>query len=371
MFPLQEFVGEVVWTSRRHCKTSPPTGSRVVCQRVERAEIEHCVPALGTDRSQARVLPRHTRHSRCGSRSLRETTPQTKDKGDNVSTVVGLGYLIVNTTDVEAWREYACDVFGLQGVELGPDRLLLRMDDKSYRLDVRKSEVNGFQAVGWEVSSAADLEALAGTLEADGIAVTREGVEAAQDRQVSGLVRFSDPDGQVVELFYGLKKDKNRFVSPTGARFSTGTNGLGHVFQLVADEEAFRHLYLDLLGFRLSDYIDFAPGFTGTFTHCNPRHHSFAYAAAPPPARGINHIMFEVEELDSVGRAYDCVLGGKAVLTSSFGKHSNDEMLSFYSQTPSGFALEYGTAGVLIDDATWTPARYDVPSYWGHSRSGG
>jgi 3,4-dihydroxy-9,10-secoandrosta-1,3,5(10)-triene-9,17-dione 4,5-dioxygenase len=278
-----------------------------------------------------------------------------------------LGYVVVNTTNLQKWRAFGCDLLGLQAVDVSEDRMLLRMDEKSYRLDIRRSDSAGVDVVGWEVSSAADLEALSEALQAEGFAVKREGAEAASERMVTGLARFDDPDGQTIELFYGAKKDKDRFVSPTGARFSTGSNGMGHVFQLVSNEENFRHLYLDVLGFRLSDYIDFAPGAYGTFLHCNPRHHSFAYAVAPEP--GVNHLMFEVEDLDSVGRAYDSVLAGSAPISSTFGKHSNDEMLSFYVTTPSGFQVEYGTNGVLIDDETWTPARYDVASYWGHSRA--
>jgi 3,4-dihydroxy-9,10-secoandrosta-1,3,5(10)-triene-9,17-dione 4,5-dioxygenase len=281
--------------------------------------------------------------------------------------VVGLGYIVVNSTDVEKWRAFACDIFGLQCVEVSAERMLLRMDDRAYRLDIRQSDSEDVEVVGWEVASASDLDALADILQAEGFAVKRAGPDSAAERLVTDLIRLDDPDGQSIELFYGAKKDKSPFVSPTGARFSTGTNGMGHVFQLVSNEEAFRHLYIDILGFRLSDYIDFAPGAYGTFLHCNPRHHSFAYAVAPQP--GVNHLMFEVEDLDSVGRAYDRVLAGGAPLSSTFGKHSNDEMLSFYVTTPSGFQLEFGTAGVVIDDETWTPARYDVASFWGHSRA--
>jgi 2,3-dihydroxybiphenyl 1,2-dioxygenase len=283
-----------------------------------------------------------------------------------VASVVGLGYVIVSATDLDSWSAFAGGLLGLQVVQPSEDRLRLRMDERAYRLEVCRSDHNGVEVLGWELASAADLEALCCLLQTEGFAVKREGAAAAE-RLVSGLATFDDPDGQTIELFYGAMKDRARFVSPTGARFCTGGNGLGHAFQLVSNEEAYRHLYIDLLGFRLSDYIDFAPGAYGTFLHCNPRHHSFAYAVAPQP--GVNHLMFEVDDLDFVGRAYDRVLVGDAPLSSTFGKHSNDEMLSFYVSSPSGFQVEYGTAGVLIDDETWTPARYDVPSYWGHSRA--
>ena len=79
--------------------------------------------------------------------------------------------------------------------------------------------------------------------------------------------------------------------------------------------------------------------------------------------------MFEVDELDIIGRAWDKVLEENAApILSTLGKHTNDEMVSFYVRTPSGFGLEYGTGGIMIDDATWTPTRYSAAHYWGHAR---
>jgi 2,3-dihydroxybiphenyl 1,2-dioxygenase len=283
-----------------------------------------------------------------------------------MSSVVGLGYVVIGATDLDAWEHFACDLLGLQCVERSADRLLLRMDEMSYRLDIGRADQDQVQILGWEVRGETELRDLSARLEAEGYSVKVEDEGAAQQRKVSGLARFDDADGSSLELFYGLQKHRSKFVSPTGARFCTGVGGLGHAFQMVSDNEVFRKLYVDILGFRLSDHIDFAPGFFGTFLHCNPRHHSFAFVQAPQG--GVQHLMFEVDDIDTVGRAYDQVLAGEAALTSTFGKHSNDQMLSFYVQTPSGFAVEYGTAGLMVDDRTWTPARYDVASFWGHQR---
>lgn len=140
--------------------------------------------------------------------------------------------------------------------------------------------------------------------------------------------------------------------------------------------EAYRHLYCDVLGFRLSDWIDMEapadhPDIELTFLHCNPRHHSFAFGQVPG-VKKVGHIMVETTDIDAVGRAYDKVVKeGAADLVLSFGKHSNDEMLSFYMESPAGFEIEFGTGGVLIDDDTWTPARYSRPQYWGHVRQDG
>ena len=280
--------------------------------------------------------------------------------------VRSLGYVVISAGDLDAWETFATELLGLQVAERTPDRLRLRNDRSWYRLDVQRGDAEGVTTLGWEVGGPQELVEFAKILESAGYDVTEESADFARDRGAMGVISFLDPDGLRVELFYGQKIDRGVFVSPTGARFVTGDGGLGHVFQLVNDEEKYRQLYFDLLGFKLSDYIEFGPIF-GVFTHCNPRHHSFAFAAVPNAPKGIGHIMFEVDDIDTVGRAYDKVVKEKAApLAISFGRHSNDQMMSFYVNSPSGFQIEYGTGGLLIDDETWRPWRYDVPNFWGH-----
>jgi hypothetical protein len=44
-------------------------------------------------------------------------------------------------------------------------------------------------------------------------------------------------------------------------------------------------------------------------------------------------------------------------------------MTSFYAHTPSGFFVEYGWGGRMIDPETWTPQELrHGPSLWGHDR---
>ncbi|GAB2674136.1 VOC family protein [Thalassiella azotivora] len=281
----------------------------------------------------------------------------------------GFGYAIVSASDLDAWETFATGLLGFQVSERGDGVLRLRCDNKTYRLEVRRSDEDRASTIGWEVAGAAELEELAQRLEGAGYAVRRWDPQVAyKERLVSGLVSFTDPDGLQVELFYGFRDDKTVFVSPTGARFVTGSGGAGHVFQMVSDEDAYNTLYFDVLGFRFSDYIDFGP-LAATFTHCNERHHSMAFAAVPGVTPGVGHIMFEVDDIDTVGRAYHRVVTEKAApLAMTLGRHSNDQMISFYVRTPSGFQIEYGTGGLLVDDESWLPPRYDVPSFWGHVR---
>ena len=126
-------------------------------------------------------------------------------------------------------------------------------------------------------------------------------------------------------------------------------------------------LLTEVLGFRISDYIG-----TMTFLHCNPRHHSIAIQPSNPDLprsrdKKMWHFMLETQTLDDVGTALD--LAGKtgATLATTLGRHSNDQMVSFYVVTPSGFEVEYGWGGRLVDDATWQVQRHDRGGLWGHA----
>lgn len=285
-----------------------------------------------------------------------------------VARVKALGYAVIETQDVDAWQRFACDLLGLMCASRSADRLLLRMDQYTYRLDVRRSDREGVAALGYDVGCQEDLEALARALRDADFEVTVGSEEEATARQVEALVRFRDPDDNFdVELYWGLRNAPQRFASTTDARFVAGALGLGHSFQVVSDEALYRRLYMDVLGFKLSDYIDFPPS-QGVFLHCNPRHHTLAFGVNPKRRLGVGHLMFEVDDLDIVGRAYDHVLDGEFPLYSTLGKHTNDKMVSMYVGSPSGFGIEFGTGGLLIDDETWLPTRYDVAHYWGHER---
>jgi hypothetical protein len=133
-------------------------------------------------------------------------------------------------------------------------------------------------------------------------------------------------------------------------------------FERIAEVMAF---YQNVLEFKLSDY--WLRPFPGYFFHVNPRHHSIAFVES-----GINmvhHMMIELYSFDDVGQGYDLALGDPERIGVTLGRHSGDYVTSFYTWNPSGFLVEYGWGGQLIDDAGWKPfERKFGPSLWGHER---
>ncbi len=286
--------------------------------------------------------------------------------------ITGLGYLGFRAADIGAWREWATGILGLQVADPAPEsvagQLFLRMDERCWRFAVEPSSGGSLAYTGWDVQDAAALRRLADRL-------TRAGVEVVEDaalarrRQVEALLRCTDPAGYELEFSYGAYIPATPFVSPLGVRFVTGQLGLGHVLVHVDDIEAAKHFYLDVLGFRLSDLIRVGENVVH-FTHVNPRHHSLAFVETDGPVPELGHFMVEVDTLDAVGTALDRVNSSSVELTETFGKHTNDHMVSFYMRNPSGSQTEYGWAGRLVHDDVWTVNTYDATAYWGHKVPG-
>ncbi|MDF3311576.1 VOC family protein [Rhodococcus sp. T2V] len=284
--------------------------------------------------------------------------------------VKALGYVVIETTQFDEWRRFGKSLCGMQIADEFDGFLRFRIDNKNYRVEVRRSTRDRIAVIGWEVSGPQELQALRARLEAEGYVTTMGSKDDARNRGVIELFSFADPDGLAsLEIFYGLTESLERFASPNGVSFVAGEHGLGHLLQIVNDRDAYWHLYVDVLGMKFTDLVD-SPKRQAEllFLRCNARHHSFAFAQLDGVEPGVGHLMLEVTDLDAVGRAYDKVLDGEAPLITTFGKHTNDDMLSFYVRTPSGFGLEYGTGGTLVDES-WRPARYNDAHYWGHRRA--
>ena len=284
--------------------------------------------------------------------------------------VSALGYLGIGARDLSGWRDYATSVLGLQCAE-EEGALLLRHDPAPWRLRVEESPADDIAYAGFEVATPDGLEALARHLESLDVPVEPASAEERTARGVSQLMRCHDPDGIGIELYCGRVSAADDFVSPRGLAFLTGDQGLGHMVLMVSDAAASMHFYVDGLGFKVSDYITMGRpprSLELTFLHCNPRHHTVALAPVPNAPKRLNHVMLQVTTLDAVGATLDIVRDRGLPLSTGLGRHTNDHMVSFYAQTPSGFDVEFGYGARTVDDATWTVGRYDSGSSWGHRR---
>jgi 2,3-dihydroxybiphenyl 1,2-dioxygenase len=280
-----------------------------------------------------------------------------------------LGYLVFEVSDLAAWEKFATEILGLTVARrLDDGGLALRMDDYEQRIVLTPGPADDLAALGWELTDAAELDAMTNRLGAAGFRVTPGTAEETSRRRVAGLVKYEDPGGIPSELFYGPARAPEPFRSAVvRAGFVTGDQGLGHAVISARSQDENKKFYGDVLGFRLSDHIIcdlYGYKVNIAFFHANRRHHTIAFGDAQK--KRIHHFMIEARSMDDVGLAFDRALRAGVRIINTLGKHPNDKMFSFYAKTPSGFQFEFGWGGREVDDATWEPVTYDHISEWGH-----
>ncbi len=283
--------------------------------------------------------------------------------------VTQLGYIGLNVTDIAAWETLAREVLGFQVRRRATgEPLYFRVDERHHRFALVESASESIAYFGWETRHAKDFEEMVRRVEAAGRKVKRGDAAGRALRHVEDYAAFADPNGFPLELFWGAEADPEPlFPGRPISGFRTGDLGLGHAVLSCDDPQANVAFYRDVLGLRLSDTIDFK-GMELTFFHCNGRHHSVAFAGTRPGIAGgqISHFMVELNAMDDVGRAYDLCRERDIPIWMALGQHTNDRMLSFYLRSPSGFAIEYGYGGRVVDDETWEVQRWKAASLWGH-----
>ncbi len=281
-------------------------------------------------------------------------------------TIIALGYLGVRSDKLDDWADFAGKLLGMQKIDRGARALAFRMDDRVQRLLVSDEPGDTLAFLGFEVSGHDDLDHYAGRLDAMGYKVEIGSAALAARRFVKSLIRFHDPGGNLVELFYGPMVADTPFVPGRPiSGFNTGPLGMGHAVIHVKNIEILMPFYRDILDFRVTDYGLKPYGLY--FFHLNERHHSFAMVGSGQ--EGFHHFMVEYKHLDDVGQGYDLAGLEEGRIAYTLGRHTNDYMTSFYAHAPSGFFVENGWGGRLIDPASWEPHEtHDGPSFWGHDR---
>jgi 2,3-dihydroxybiphenyl 1,2-dioxygenase len=287
--------------------------------------------------------------------------------------IKSLGYVTVQATDMPRWRQFAFDVLGFAtGTGPDSDSLYLRMDERAARVIVSPGATDKIVTVGWEVRDSADLNEFKRTLEAAGTPYKELSLAEADSRRVEEVIAFEDPAGTSLEVFHGAVLDHSPIVTPFGARFVTGEQGLGHVVLPALDVPAMFDFYTEVLGFksRGAFRVPVPPEFGPVrvrFLGVNQRHHSLALCpAATLRAPGLIHLMVEVDTLDAVGQALDRVNKDGFQLSSTLGRHTNDKMVSFYVRAPGDWDIEFGTEGMRVDENFYTAEEITADSYWGH-----
>ena len=241
------------------------------------------------------------------------------------------------------------------------------VDDTGCRLLFREGPADDCVAAGWECT---DLEGLKVQIKQSGFDAHWGSEQDAAGRGARRLLRARDPNGLAHEIVDATRANGPFTPADHGAVYDAGRLGFGHLTFMCNDLEAFEVFCTKAIGLRPTDYNQPAvgPGLKVyvAFFRANARHHSMAAAELPGAGKALNHFQLEIATRNDVGKAYDRMRKSRYRMAHHIGVHPNDNQLSFYSVTPSGFQSEVGSESMLVEDSH-SAVMFSEFSIWGHS----
>ena len=274
--------------------------------------------------------------------------------------VARLAHVGLRAKDLDQQAAFYTDRWGLDAIDEAADEVFLRADGPDHHiLTLHASGDTGLDHFAFEVAASDDIDRAADILSNQGREIVTPPTRDLEPG-VSKAIRFKDPDGNLVELIWGVDQVHDAY----GARDVKPTV-LNHVVLNTADRKALEQFYGDTLGFKLSDTLaDFM-----TFWRCNANHHSIAFAS-PPGGRGahggLNHAAFEVRDWQDLMKAV-FFMGERGVPRRwGPGRHLAGNNLFSYYFDPEGNVIEY-TAEVeqITSDDYVPPVRPMIADQWG------
>jgi len=247
--------------------------------------------------------------------------------------------------DLDKQTAFYVDTWGLGITEEADGKVYLRTTAPEHNaVTLGRADETGLQELGLEVASADDLERAATELADAGAAILKAPGPADRPGAKRNM-RLRDPDGNVVELFWGDEPVREDY----GTRNVKPLN-LNHVVLRTTDVDRAHAFYKGHFGFRESDWN----GHHMVFLRCNEIHHQIAFTTRSKV--GLDHVAFEVNDFFEIAKGV-YFLGDKGVPRIwGPGRHGAGNNLFSYFWDPEQNIIEYTADIIRIkDESAWTP----------------
>ena len=266
--------------------------------------------------------------------------------------------IVVGVPDVAAAVPFYED-FGLE--HLGEGRFATC--DGGEQLALVAGQRRSLVEIGIGCDNPDDLERVAHELGRSGFAFEREGDDVVVLDEPSGVrarvqvaTRYDQPPAAQVPA-NGPGVVGRPHVPHDGGRRSgrVRPRKLGHVVIGSLDVSSSEHLFVDVLGFQVSDAVRGV----GKFVRCSDDHHNLMVSAAP--ARFLHHTSWQVDDLDEVGRGASHMVGIDAERHAwGLGRHNVGSNFFYYLRDPAGNLAEYySDLDVITDPLQWEIGEHD------------
>ena len=231
-----------------------------------------------------------------------------------------------STPDLARQADYYQSIVGLGVIARESGRLFMATESDELAIVLEAGAEPKCKRIAFEVAPDADLAAIRTGLSASGIAsdIRSDGIPG-----VSRSLVFTDPEGTEIELISGWNASPAT-ESPGGI----AANRLGHIAMYTADPLMTSKFYSEVLGFRVSDWIEES----FVFMRCGPDHHTLNFAAGE--VRQMNHIAFELRDASHMHRACDLLGRNRIQILWGPVRHGPGHNVAVYHRNPDGQIVE-------------------------------
>ncbi len=273
-----------------------------------------------------------------------------------VSEIRYVGYA---TPNFDAECAFYSDIWGLDQVE-GDDGMAYfkaKGAPEHHVVRIRKAEANRIDVIALAAKSRTDVDTLYDKILAAGNKIIHAPHELTSPGGGYGF-RFFSPDG----LPFEISSDVASGSAAPIARWDGVPVKISHIVLHSPDHRALTQWFIDVLGFRLSDWLgDFM-----SFLRCNSAHHRFAILPGPPC---VNHVAYDMEGVDGMMRGIHRLKQNDVDIRWGPGRHTAGNNTFSYFVSPAGFAVEYTAELEEVDDDKWQPTVHTpaplVMDQWG------
>ncbi|MEH1842419.1 MAG: VOC family protein [Nostoc sp.] len=244
--------------------------------------------------------------------------------------VAKIGHAGFKTPDVEAMLAYYTEILGFAVSDRGSDgAVYLSCAVDHHTIILYPSTESGHNHFAFQINGSQTLKEAAKQLRDAGIQV-----EQKTDAQpgIPELLQFCDPEGHTLQLYSAIQQVSHGFRE-------TGIvpEKLGHVAMYVHDVHKCVDFYQNMLGFRVSDWLEDS----FVFMRCNPDHHTMNFLQSKQ--QKMFHIAFQLRDWAHMQTACDFLV--KHNITPLWGpvRHGIGHNIATYHQDPDKNIVEVFT----------------------------
>jgi catechol 2,3-dioxygenase-like lactoylglutathione lyase family enzyme len=231
------------------------------------------------------------------------------------------------TPDMARQLDYYQYVVGLGVVAREQNRVFLATDAEQLSLVLEQGDAPLCKRIAFEVAPDVELKELVPLLSAKGI---KAAIRSDVSPGVAQALAFVDSEGTEIELIAGWMP-----TPATEPIRGLAVGKLGHTAFFSGDPGATANFYADVLGFKVSDWIE--ENFV--FMRCGFEHHTVNFARSD--ARRLHHVAFELRDAAHMHQACDLLGRNKIPLLWGPVRHGPGHNVAVYHRNPDGHLVEF------------------------------